>query len=297
MPIYQEPLDTEQRKGSAGFLGVFRAKSSDALDAGPSQNILDKTQERTGLLSVFRNRSSDALEMPPQVQNNTEQHNNNGDTGGIGSGRSWLRHARKKSLSDGVQFMMSNRSLNASSSSSPPQSPTSSCRLSAAAAHQLHSADEGDSLLVESMLKAKASDESVDKPIHLRGDRRRLKKSISDNVQFMRAMNVNERYLSESLSWQHEKPPQLPNEGIVEKDNIIGQPLSNSGMDGVSERGLRPRLRTNSTESQTMSRIDESHSHPFESDKTSSESDKPFLIPKDDSKVEQVIIYLAFIQE
>ena len=138
-----------------------------------------RKKESSRLLSIFRNRSSDALDVGPSVSSG--QMKGSFDEGSKAT-RRWLRHTRGKSLSDGVQFMTTNACLHGDILSSGSSSPTGSSRLSAAAAEQLSSTDDEPAQLDGSQ------DDALARPIHSRR-RHPRKKSISDSVALMRSVN------------------------------------------------------------------------------------------------------------
>ena len=164
-----------------------------------SHDSLDVT--KSPRMSIFRNSKVDSRPIDSLVQSEG------------GKGR-WLKHSRKKSLSDGVQFMMPNIvSIQGDSGSTSPTSANS--RLSAAAAEQLGTVDEAQDV----------ADESHNNPSTQ--TRRQNRKSISDSVALMRGMKSSDSFEleTESQSHQRSKPFPLPNE-VVSIDK--SKPRSNS---------------------------------------------------------------------
>ena len=181
-------------------------KTSDASSSEPGKM-------RVGTTRTFWNKSGSALDDD-------------------GESKSWLRHAREKSLSDGVQFM-SNITL--SGSNSPT---TGSSRLSPAAAQQLGTADEDEPQCDLSGVSYSMS--PLDRPIHRRRGRHRLGKSISDNVALMRAMNSSDLFgLDSDISNQHEKSVTATEK--LEKQVDVNQSLDNVDSDKCVETGDRRR--------------------------------------------------------
>ena len=156
------------------------SKTSRLSNENGSQNSDQRKKESSRLLSIFKNRSSDALDVGPSVSSG--QMKGSFDEEGSKATRRWLRHTRGKSLSDGVQFMTTNACLQGDILSSGSSSPTGSSRLSAAAAEQLRSTDDEPAQLDGSQ------DDALARPIHSRR-RHPRKKSISDSVALMRSVN------------------------------------------------------------------------------------------------------------
>lgn len=156
------------------------SKTSRLSNENGSQNSDQRKKESSRLLSIFRNRSSDALDVGPSVSSG--QMKGSFDEGSKAT-RRWLRHTRGKSLSDGVQFMTTNACLQGDILSSGSSSPTGSSRLSAAAAEQLSSTDDEPAQLADG-----SQDDALARPIHSRR-RHPRKKSISDSVALMRSVN------------------------------------------------------------------------------------------------------------
>lgn len=179
----KEANTTIEKKGSAGMLNPFRTRSSGALDVGPIRTSDSSTNaQRKGsaerILNVFRNKSGDALDEGQD------------------------RHTRKKSMSDGVQFMSNIGDLHLLPSR--PGSPTNSNRLSAAAAQQLGLTEENEHQIDETMFKT--VDIADSSTTH---ERRRRKKSMSDNVVFMRAMNNTDPFHLNKIPTQTKQQPTL----------------------------------------------------------------------------------------
>jgi len=175
------------------------AKSLPISTLQTSHDSLDVT--KSPRMSIFRNSRGTPIDSLVQSEG--------------GKGR-WLKHSRKKSLSDGVQFMMPNivSSIHGDSGSTSPTSAIS--RLSAAAAEQLGAVDEAQD----------AADESHNNPSAQ--TRRQNRKSISDSVALMRAMNQSSDSFelgNKSQLQQHSKPVPLSNE-VVSVDKP--KPRSNS---------------------------------------------------------------------
>ncbi|KAL7540630.1 hypothetical protein ACHAXR_010673 [Thalassiosira sp. AJA248-18] len=230
--LQEVPHASEQRKGSAGMLSAFRNRSSGAIDVGPSESsdphTLEQRKWSVGKMRVF----------------------GRGDAFDDGT-KSWLGHTRKKSLSDGVQFMSNIGDLNLLRTSST--SPTNSARLSDAAAQQLCAADEDEPLPDGSL--DKTADLRWDRPVHTRDrrERRRLQKSISDNVTFMKAMDSADLFAHENLPWQPEKPFPALKESIVEGHHDVDRTLNKEGRDKGPDTGCSPRPRSNSLEAAKIS--------------------------------------------
>lgn len=195
------------------MLSSFRDWRPRSSDASRSTDLSrsEPGKMRVGTTRTFWNKSGSALDDD-------------------GESKSWLRHAREKSLSDGVQFM-SNITL--SGSNSPT---TGSARLSPAAAQQLGTADEDEPQCDLSGVSYSMS--PLDRPIHRRRGRHRLGKSISDNVALMRAMNSSDLFgLDSDISNQHEKSVTATEK--LEKQVDVNQSLDNVGSDKCAETGDR----------------------------------------------------------
>jgi len=239
----EDPHHSEQRKGSAGMLNIFRNRSSDASDGPSSPSSLEQRKGSTGMVRTFQDRSGDAFDE--------------------GQRKSWLRHTRKKSLSDGVLSMMPSIDLHhgglSRSDSGSPTGSSGSARLSAAAALQLHIADEDEPQLDESLFKTEVESSYrnlLAQPVHVKRERYRLTKSISDNVAFMRATDSTDPFAPENFPLKHENPVSAP-KGDAETQNNIDQSLKMVGTEKVFETGRHPRQRSNSTEAAMMRSIDE----------------------------------------
>ena len=176
---------------------VSRFAKSLPISMQGSHDSVDVT--KSPRMSIFRNSKVDSRPIDSLVQSEG------------GKGR-WLKHSRKKSLSDGVQFMMPNLvSLQGDSDSTSPTSANS--RLSAAAAEQLGAVDEAQDV----------ADETHNNPSAQ--TRRQNRKSISDSVALMRAMNQPFELGNESQLQQQSESVPLHNE-VVSVDK--SKPRSNS---------------------------------------------------------------------
>jgi len=187
-------------KSANSSSNVSRFAKSLPISMQGSHDSLDVT--KSPRMSIFRNSKVDSRPIDSLVQSEG------------GKGR-WLKHSRKKSLSDGVQFMMPNivSSVHGDSGSTSPTSANS--RLSAAAAEQLGAVDEAQDVADESQNNPSAP------------TKRRNRKSISDSVALMRAMNQPSgsfEHGTESQSQQQSKPVPLSNEVSMDKS----KPRSNS---------------------------------------------------------------------
>ncbi|KAL7553150.1 hypothetical protein ACHAWF_016399 [Thalassiosira exigua] len=243
---------SEEKKGNV--LSLFRNKSSDALEGTSSRSSeLDGTDRSRGsaFMKLITNRSSDALDATADI---------------IRSG-----HARKKSVSDGVQFMgkISIDEEDHLLSHSGSSSPTKNVRLSSAAAQQLDSADEGGLRVVESMFDAEpkpslnGSLEQLDRPVHSSGRRQRRMKSLSDGIGLMRAMNsappsADEKvsaFIAENAKFQPERPLALPQERHSESFSSLAEGPAPPGR-RMSPRSS-PRMSPRSSPSLAMLSINE----------------------------------------
>ena len=225
----QKEIERRKQEVNAKIEAAAVKSSSKTYENG-SQNLGPRKKESSRLLSIFRDRSSDALDIGPSVCSG--QMKGSFDEGPKAT-RSWLRHTRGKSLSDGVQFMTTNACLHGDILQSGSSSPTGSSRLSAAAAEQLNGTDDEPAQL----------DGSQDEARHLsQGRRHSRKKSISDNVALMKSVNTTDLFSLENTVPHDEE--ELPKRISVDMARDVGQRVDNSGKSEYHSRLLINSLQT-----------------------------------------------------